>query len=132
MVELTSGRLPWSCFGRHEKDKIAESKQRARTDQREEFFTKCPTKYNLIMNVIDSWKFEATPDYDGLFVVLARLLDANGIKYDDRYDWENLDKYKSTPSLQLSIGEAPKSFEHCVFAKEAELHKIINDSPSPE
>uniref|UniRef100_A0AC34F4H1 Non-specific serine/threonine protein kinase n=1 Tax=Panagrolaimus sp. ES5 TaxID=591445 RepID=A0AC34F4H1_9BILA len=131
LVELTVGKLPWAAFSRHEKDKIAESKRRARTSGRKQFLAHCPTQYGFFMDLIDRWQFDDMPDYDGLYVMITRLLDVIGVKFDDMYDWETLEKYKQTPPSLTTNEDKLKLFDHCIFASHAELQKLVESSPAP-
>uniref|UniRef100_A0AC35G215 Uncharacterized protein n=1 Tax=Panagrolaimus sp. PS1159 TaxID=55785 RepID=A0AC35G215_9BILA len=84
------------------------------------------------MDVIDRWQFDTMPDYDGLYVVITRLLDIIGVKFDDFYDWETLDKYKEIPASTTSEDENLKLFDHCIFVSHAELQKLVEKPLSLE
>uniref|UniRef100_A0A7E4ZR32 Protein kinase domain-containing protein n=1 Tax=Panagrellus redivivus TaxID=6233 RepID=A0A7E4ZR32_PANRE len=128
LVELSAGRLPWACFSRHEKDKIADAKRKARTLGRKAFLAHCPSQFELIMDVVDRWPFESIPDYDGLLVVLARILESIGVDFQDRYDWETLDKYRECPVTFVAPGP-PRLYDHCIFVDRAELQKLVDAAP---
>lgn len=125
LVELTAGRLPWACYTRLEKAKIADSKRKARTSSRKKFLSLCPSQYGLIMDVIDQWTFDDTPDYDLLYVTLARLLDVINVKFEDKYDWEKHDKYRLVPPSSAVADGKPKLFEHCIFVDHEDLQKLV-------
>lgn len=130
LVELTVGRLPWAGYSRHEKSKIASSKRRARTTGRRIFLENCPSQYEVIMDVIDQWPFEMIPDYDGLLVILSRIMTFYGIGYEDAYDWELLEKYKTVPLVKMR-GEKPLLFEHCIFTTKSELKNFVKAHNNP-
>uniref|UniRef100_A0A914YLM4 Uncharacterized protein n=1 Tax=Panagrolaimus superbus TaxID=310955 RepID=A0A914YLM4_9BILA len=83
------------------------------------------------MDVIDRWHFDAMPDYDGLYVAISKLLDVIGVKFDDMYDWETLDKYKQIPPSLTTNDDKLKLFDHCIFVCHAELQKLVENSPPP-
>jgi hypothetical protein len=96
LVEMASGKLPWS--GKDDKEAIAAEK--IADDVNEKLMAGLPPELVRIWETISQYRYEDQPDYQLLRSILTDAINAHGIGLEDPFDWESL---SSAVKKRLSV-----------------------------
>jgi hypothetical protein len=103
---MASGKLPWS--GHDDKDSIAAEKSAA--DIADRLMIGLPAQLGRVWETVTQYAYDDQPDYELLRSFLMDAMDAEGIGFDDRFDWEKLSqaekKRLSVVSFDIPRGDA--------------------------
>ncbi|CAB3408278.1 unnamed protein product [Caenorhabditis bovis] len=87
LVEMTRGTLPWRNVT--ERANVQRAKEAARTSGRVQFLFETPAQYDKIFTIIDSYSFEAAPDYCLLTKYLNEAREERQLRDREHWDWED-------------------------------------------
>ncbi|KAL6740380.1 hypothetical protein Aduo_013739 [Ancylostoma duodenale] len=86
-VEMTRGTLPWRLVT--DRAAVQAAKQAARGSGRIQFLFETPKQFDQVLTMVDSYTFEAEPEYGKIYKILDDIREEKGIRMNEHWDWED-------------------------------------------
>ncbi|GMR60880.1 hypothetical protein PMAYCL1PPCAC_31075, partial [Pristionchus mayeri] len=90
IIEFITGFLPWSHFGRKEREEVLRMKEAARSSEGlHELLKYCPTsEFRRILKYLDGLSFDSQVDYSYLGQLIGLSIRNHHVNLDEPFDWQ--------------------------------------------